>query len=184
MSIFILPLVLIVLVFIYAAVFYNKTIGLKNYIDEAFSTMDVYLKKRWDMIPNLVEVVKGYSSFEKETLEEVMKYRNVNYSAQTNSQKIDLNSRLSMGLANLIATVENYPELKANENFKRLSSELTKIEEDIANSRKYYNGCVREYNTSIQIFPANVLAVFFNFKPGKMFEIEKSERANVKISFK
>ena len=162
---------------------YNKGIGLRNYIFEAFSTMDVYLKKRWDLIPNLLETTKGYMAHEKGIFEQVAKIRSQGYNALSNEQKIDLNNQLGMYLSKLIAVAENYPDLKANESFNNLSKELSKIEEDIANSRKYYNGCVREYNTFIQIFPNNIFSGMFNFQKEKLFEINENERNVVKVSF-
>ena len=176
-------LAILALVIAYIIVFYNRCITLKNFIKEAFSTMDVYLKKRWDLIPNLVETVKGYATHEKGVLEEITALRNKNYTNMSNEEKMDINNQLSLGLSKLIAVAENYPDLKASENFMKLSDELTKVEEDIANSRKYYNGCVREFNTSIQTFPNNVLANIFSFKEEKLFEIDELERQNVKVSF-
>ena len=162
---------------------YNNCIKLLNYVKEAFSTMDVYLKKRWDLVPNLVEIVKGYAAHEKSVLEEVTSLRNLNYADLNQEQKMDINNRLGLGLSKLIAVAENYHDLKASESFVKLQSELTKIEEDIANSRKYYNGCVREFNTFIQMFPINLLAGLFNFKEQKLFEIDESQRENIKVSF-
>ena len=163
--------------------FYNKFITLRNYIKEAFSTMDVYLKKRWDLIPNLVETTKGYMQHENVVLEKITQLRNQNYGFLNNKEKMDINNKLTLGLSNLIATAENYPDLKANENFNNLMNELTNIENDIANSRKYYNGTVREYNTAIQLFPAVIIANIFNFKEEKLFEIESAQKENVKVEF-
>ena len=172
----------VLLILLYIGLTYNRFVKLFNYIKEAFSTMDVYLKKRWDLIPNLVETVKGYATHEKNVLEEVTSLRNMNYSNLSNSEKIDVNNKLSFGLSKLIAIAENYPDLKASTHFGELQKELTQIEDEIANSRKYYNGCVREYNTLIQIFPSNIIATSFNFKEQKMFEIDESQRENIKVS--
>ena len=150
--------VLIILLLSYIIGVYNKGITLRNYIKEAFSTMDVYLKKRWDLIPNLVETVKGYVSHEQDVLKKITELRNKNYSGLSDAEKMNLNSELGFGLAKLIAVAENYPDLKANQNFSNLMQELCLIEEDIANSRKYYNGNVREFNTFIQLFPTNIIA--------------------------
>jgi len=176
-------LIIAVVAVLYIGLAYNKCVKLSNYVKEAFSTMDVYLKKRWDLIPNLIETVKGYAAHEKGILEEVTSLRNMNYSNLTQEQKVDVNNRLSMGLSKLIAVAENYPDLKASESFVNLQRELSKVEEDIANSRKYYNGCVREYNTYIQIFPTVLIASIFNFKEQKLFEIDELQRENVKVSF-
>ncbi len=175
--------VLIILLLSYIIGVYNKGITLRNYIKEAFSTMDVYLKKRWDLIPNLVETVKGYVSHEQDVLKKITELRNKNYSGLSDTEKMNLNSELGFGLAKLIAVAENYPDLKANQNFSNLMQELSLIEEDIANSRKYYNGNVREFNTFIQLFPTNIIAAVFGFKEEKLFEIDDNQRENVKVSF-
>lgn len=162
---------------------YNKGVTLRNYVREAFSTMDVYMKKRWDLIPNLVETAKGYMTHEQSTLTKITELRNQNYSGMSNEQKMDVNAQLGFGLSKLLAVAENYPDLKANENFLRLMEELSTVEEDIANSRKYYNGTVREYNNYTELFPTNIIAMIFNFKAEKMYEISEKERENVKVSF-
>lgn len=175
--------ILSVIVLLYIIGTYNKGVTLRNYVREAFSTMDVYLKKRWDLIPNLVEAVKGYVQHEKDVLEKITELRNMNYGNLSNEQKMELNSQLGFGLSKLIAVAENYPELKANENFNNLMQELSEVEEDIANSRKYYNGTVREFNNYTELFPSNIVALIFGFKAEKMFEISENERENVKVSF-
>lgn len=175
--------VLSLAIIIYLINAYNKGIILRNYVREAFSTMDVYMKKRWDLIPNLVETAKGYMTHEQNTLSKITELRNLNYGGMSNEQKMDVNAQLGFGLAKLIAVAENYPDLKANENFLRLMDELTAVEEDIANSRKYYNGTVREFNNFTELFPTNIIAMIFNFKAEKMYEISDKERENVKVSF-
>mgnify|MGYP002474955684 CR=1 FL=1 len=145
--------------------------------------MDVYLKKRFDLIPNLVESVKGYSVHEKELLDNIVNLRSKTYSNLSNDKKMDLNSQLDIGLSRLIALSENYPELKANENFLELQRQLEQIENDISQSRKYYNGTVREFNTKIQMFPTVVIASALGFKPQKMFEVDNSQKDNIKVSF-
>ncbi len=171
------------LIIVYIVNAYNKGIILKNYVKEAFSTMDVYMKKRWDLIPNLVEATKGYMTHEQNTLTKITELRNQNYSNLNNEQKMDINSQLGLGISKLIAVAENYPELKANENFVKLMDDLSSVEEDIANSRKYYNGTVREYNNFTELFPTNIIASIFGFRAEKMYEISDSERENVKVSF-
>ena len=165
------------------AVYYNKFITLRNYVKEAFATMDVYMKKRWDLIPNLVEAAKGYMQHESQVFEKITELRNLNYGFLNDNQKLEVNKRLGVGLSNLIATAENYPDLKANESFASLTNELSEIEEEIANARKYYNGTVREYNTAIQLFPAVIVANILNFKEEKLFEIDDTEKQNVKVQF-
>ncbi len=175
---------IIVLIALYVFSTYNGLIKTRNLVEEAFSTMDVYLKKRWDLIPNLVEVVKGYAAHEKETLEQVTSLRTNSYDDMSMEQKISVNEQVSQGISKLLAVAENYPDLKASQNFSDLSKELSNVENDIANSRKYYNGTVRNLNNKVQMFPSNIIANIFNFKAAKMFEIVAEERNNVKVDFK
>ena len=172
----------IALLVIYVLITYNGFVRIKNRVEEAFSTMDVYLKKRWDLIPNIVETVKGYAKHEKSTLSEVIKLRNGAYDDMSSDEKIKANQELSKGITKIMALAEQYPDLKANENFKDLSAQLTKIEDEIANSRKYYNGTVREFNDKVQMFPSNVVAMIFGYKTKTMFEANEEERKNVKVS--
>ena len=173
----------IALLVIYVLVTYNVFVKMKNRVDESFSTMDVYLKKRWDLIPNIVETVKGYAKHEKSTLSDVIKLRNSAYDNMSSDEKIKANQQLSKGITKIMALAEQYPDLKANENFKDLSTQLTKIEDEIANSRKYYNGTVREFNDKVQMFPSNIVAKIFGYKTKNMFEVSTEERENVKVSF-
>ena len=172
---------IIVLTIIYAFALYNSFVKLNNKVKEAFSTMDVYLKKRWDLIPNIVETVKGYAKHEKDTLKEVVELRNSAYDKMSDDEKIKTNEQLSSGINKIMALAEAYPDLKANENFKDLSKELLKIEDDIANSRKYYNGVVRIYNNKVEMFPSNIFAGLFGYKSKAMFEASANERENVKV---
>lgn len=174
---------LVVLIAIFALTTYNSLVRLNNKVKEAFSTMDVYLKKRWDLIPNIVETVKGYATPEKETLASVINLRNGAYESMSDEEKIKANKELSKGVVKIMALAESYPELKANENFKDLSTQLTKVEEDIANSRKYYNGVVRTFNDKVLVFPNNIFASIFGFKAKDMFEVDAVERENVKVEF-
>ena len=174
-------MVIIVLILIYFGVTYNSFVKLSNTVKEAFSTMDVYLKKRWDLIPNIVETVKGYAKHEKSTLKEIIELRNSTYDNMSTNEKVDVNNKLSQGINKLMAIAEAYPELKANENFKDLSQQLTKVEDDIANSRKYYNGSVRIFNDKVQMFPSNIVAGILGFKEQKMFEASENERENVQV---
>lgn len=173
---------IIVILLIYILITYNSFINSRNLIKEAFSTMDIYLKKRWDIIPNLIEVVKSYSKYEKETLTKITSLRSSSYDELTMDNKIDINEELSKCLSNIFAVSENYPELKANELYTNLSNNLISIEDEIANSRKYYNGTVRNFNNKIQMFPNNILAKLFRFKEFKMFEANAEEKNNVGVN--
>ena len=173
----------IALLVIYVLVTYNVFVKMKNRVDESFSTMDVYLKKRWDLIPNIVETVKGYAKHEKSTFSDVIKLRKGAYDNMSSDEKIKATQQLSKGITKIMALAEQYPDLKANENFKDLSTQLTKIEDEIANSRKYYNGTVREFNDKVQMFPSNIVAKIFGYKAKIMFEATEEERKNVKVSF-
>ena len=173
--------IIALLVVVYVIAAYNKAVGLRNYVREAFSTMDVYLKKRWDLVPNLVECVKAYASHEKGVFEGVTNLRSRDYSTLSQHEKLNVNEQLSSALPKLVAVAENYPELKANESFANLMKELSKIEEDIANARKYYNGTVRELNNFLEIFPSNIIGKMFGFKTERMFEIGSEQRENVKV---
>lgn len=172
---------IIALIIIYIFALYNSLIKLNNKVKEAFSTMDVYLKKRWDLVPNLVETVKGYAKHEKDTLKEVINLRSGVYDEMSNDEKIKTNEQLATGINKIMALAESYPELKASDNFKNLSNQLTKIEDDIANARKYYNGVVRIYNNKVEMFPNNIFAKAFGYKAKTMFEASVNERGNVKI---
>ena len=157
---------------------YNNLIQLRNKVKEAFSTMDVYLKKRYDLIPGLVDIVKGYAKHETDTLQEVTKMR-------VNAQKSDLNAainnemKIGDALQSLLVIVEKYPDLKANTNFLDLQERLSKMEEEIAFSRRYYNGCVREFNDRCQMFPFNLIAGVFGFKALPMYQVEREQERKV-----
>lgn len=169
------------IIVLYLVSMYNSLIKLNNKVEEGFSTMDVYLKKRWDLIPNLVELLKSYMKHEKTTLEEVVKLRNSSYDNMSNEDKMNVNNKLTTGISKIIALAENYPDLKANQSFIELNNSLTVIEEDIANARKYYNGTVRMFNDKVLVFPTNIISSLFGFKSKKMFEIEETQRENIKI---
>ena len=172
---------ILLVILIYFFVTYNNLIKLKNQVKEAFSTMDIYLKKRWDLIPNIVETVKGYSKYEKETLGEIVEIRSKAYNNMSDGEKVNTNNQLSGKLEKLMIEIENYPDLKASENYLDLSHQLVKVEEDIANSRKYYNGAVKVYNNKIQMFPSNLVASLLKFEEQNMFEINITEKENVKV---
>lgn len=172
----------IVIVF-YTIGVYNRGVSLRNYVREAFATMDVYLKKRWDLVPNLVETVKGYSEFEQNTFLKVTELRTKNYSTMTTEEKLDANKELNGAIRSILAVAENYPDLKSNETYTNLMNQLTSLENDIANSRKYYNGTVRELNTFLEVFPSNIIGSTFGLKKEPMFAAEENERENVKVEF-
>lgn len=177
-------LAIIVIIVIWLAGSYNGFIKLRNKAEEAFSAMDVSLKKRYDLIPNYVETVKGYAKHESETLEKVISARNAAMSASTAEERIANDNILSGTLKSLFALSEAYPDLKANQNFLQLQDQLQRIEEEIAGSRRYYNGVVNRFNTKVEMFPGNILAGVFGFKRKPLYEVtETSQRENVKVAF-
>ena len=166
---------------------YNGLIRLKNRVDEAWSDIDVQLKRRYDLIPNLVNTVKGYASHERETLEKVVIARNAAMAAQSTGDakaQGEAENALSGTLKSIFALAENYPDLKANTNFLELQRELSDTENKIQASRRFYNGNVRDFNTKIQTFPNNIIASWLKFTDREFFEIENEvERNNVEVKF-
>lgn len=158
----------------------NKFVILQNQYEEAFSTMDVYLKKRFDLIPNLVETVKGYAKHESEALEKVIAARS---RAVTNIEKIEADAQLSQSIRNVQMVAERYPELRANTNFLDLQNQLKLIENEIANSRKYYNATVKAFNTKLGLFPSSVVAKMKHLTKQPLYEIDVTERQNVQVKF-
>ncbi len=175
-------LVLIVLVFA-AAGMYNGLIRLKNRVDEAWSDIDVQLKRRYDLIPNLVNTVKGYATHERELFEKVTEARTRAMGAGNAMDKAQAENALAGTLKTLFAVAENYPQLKANENFLELQKELTDTEDKIQASRRFYNGNVRDFNTKIEIFPTNIFAGMLNFTKRDFFEAKEEEKEAVKVEF-
>ena len=176
-------LILIVLIVGSVIVMYNKLVKLKTLMEEGWSIIDVFLKKRYDLIPNLVESVKGYATHERDTLEKVMLARSQAMNATNREEKNEFENSLGGQLGRLMAVTENYPQLRANENFMHLQRELAGLEGEIEKSRRYYNGSVREYNISLKSFPSNIIAGMFNFEAGVFFEIKNTEREAPKVSF-
>ena len=174
-------LVVIIILLIYLVYTYNKVITYRNYVREAFATMDVYLKKRWDLVPNLIELVKSYTQYEKGILKELTEIRTRDYQGLSAEDKIDTNMVLGQTLTKFVAVAENYPDLKSNQTYTTLMQQLENVENDIANARKYYNGTVRELNTFLEIFPTNAIAGLFDFKREKLFIAEENERVNIKV---
>ena len=172
--------VLLLLVF-YAIGIYNKLVNARNKVDNQFSQIDIQLKRRADLIPNIVETVKGYAKHEKDTFKEVIDARNKAVSANSVNDKIVAENELSGALNKLFALTEAYPELKANENFLSLQAELSGIEDEIAQSRKYYNAVVREFNDKVEMIPSNIVAKTAGYKSKEMFIAEENEKKSVKV---
>ena len=184
MEIFI-AIIFIILVILGVSVIlsYNGFVKSRNQIEEAFSTMDVYLKKRYEMIPRLVEIVKQYSMHEKETLERIVQARSMAINASTVEERGQNENMLSGALKSLFAISEGYPELKANENYLELQTQLADLEDEISQSRKYYNGVVKVMNNKVEIFPSNLFAKLFGFNRYPYFMADEYERQNVEIRF-
>ena len=174
---------IILLLIIYVVGVYNSLVKLRNKVDDQSSQVDIELKKRFDLVPNLVETVKGYAKHEKETLEEVIKARNSFTSAGNMNEELAANDNLSNALTKLFALSEAYPDLKANTNFINLQNRLNEIEENIAYKRSFYNETVRMYNDKIMTVPSNIVANIFNFKEKEYFQINEKVKENVKVSF-
>jgi LemA protein len=177
-------LVIVVLLFVFVIGMYNGLVRLKVQCDNAWSDIDVQLKRRYDLIPNLVETVKGYAAHEKGTLEGVVAARNSAMSAQGPEAKAQAEGMLTSALRQVFALAEAYPQLKAVESFTQLQQSLSQIEDSIQNARRYYNAVVRDLNTKIVQFPSNIIAGMFNIKPREFFEINApAEREAPKVSF-
>lgn len=177
-------LAVILLLVIYLVASYNKFIKLRNKTEEAYSAMDVSLKKRYDLIPACVETVKGYARHERDTLEAVLKARNSVIQAADPAQRMADENILGGALKNLFAVAEAYPELKADGTFRELQQQLARVEEEIAGSRRYYNGVVNKYNTQTEMFPGSLLAKMFGFERKPLYEVTNAEeREKQTISF-
>ena len=162
---------------------YNGLVVAKQKIKEAFADIDTMLKKRFDLIPNIVETVKGYATHESKLFEDIAKYRAASVSGGTIEEKAEASNMLSGALKSLFTVAENYPELKANTNFLELQNTLNQVESDIQNSRRYYNGAVREFNNKVVVFPTNLVAQMLGFTEEKYFETKEEERQNVSVKF-
>jgi len=175
---------LVVIVAFYAIGIYNQLVKLKNLVAEAWSGIDVQLKKRYDLIPNSVETVKGYATHEKETFENVTRARAAAQQATTVEGQQAAENALKGSLVNLMAVAERYPDLKANANFLDLQNKLTEVESDIEKARRYYNGNVRDQNTLIETFPSNVIANSFGFAKSAFFELDdQAEKKAPSVKF-
>ena len=177
-------LVIVILLVIVIIGMYNGLVQARIKVDNAWSQIDVQLQRRFDLIPNFVETVKGYMTHEKETFEKIAALRTSWANASSVSEKADLDNQLSTSLKTIMAVSENYPELKANQNFSELSEELRNTENKISFSRQFYNDTVTMYNTKLQVFPSNIIAGMFNFKSRDLFKVESDEaRKNVQVDF-
>lgn len=174
-------------VLVWAIALYNGLIKLKNRVDEAWSDIDVQLKRRYDLIPNLISTVKGYAAHESGTFQKVTEARTAAMAAQASGDakaQAEAENMLSSTLKSIFALAENYPDLKANENFLELQRELSDTEDKIQASRRFYNGNVRDFNTKIELFPNNIIAGILNFTKREFFEVgDEKERENVKVEF-
>lgn len=178
-------LAVVVIVAIWAVLTYNKGIRLRNQAEESWSGISVQLKRRYDLIPNLVNTVKGYATHEQETLEKAISLRNQAQAVPQSDHggQAQAEQALSAGIRSIFALAENYPELKANENFRELQRSLADIEEHIQNARRYYNAVVRDNNNYVESFPSMVIAQMGGFTTLSYFEIDDRERENVKVEF-
>ena len=173
----------VVLIALYFMSTYNGLVKLRNMVKDQWSQIDVLLKRRADLIPNLVETVKGYTKHEKETLEAVINARNKAVSAQTTEEEMKANGELSGALSRLFALAESYPDLKANANFMDLQSNLKETEDKISYARQFYNDAVLKYKNKLEVFPSNIVAGIFGFKPEPFFEATDKEKENPQVKF-
>ncbi len=178
-----LLIIILVVVAVFVWISYNSLVKLRNMARAAWADIDVQLKRRHDLIPNLVETVKGYAAHERGTLEAVINARAKAVSAKTPEERIEGENMLTQALRGLLAVVENYPDLKANQNFLDLQKQLAEIEDAIQNARRYYNAVVRDYNIKTEVFPSNIIASMFGFKKMPYFEIEEAERQAPQVKF-
>lgn len=184
-SVLVALLVIVAVVLLWFVAIYNKLIKLRNMKEEGWSGIDVQLKRRANLIPNLIESVKGYMGHEKSVLEEVTRLRSQAMNASNIEGKIAAESALTSMLGKFFALAENYPDLKANQNFIDLQNQLSEVEDQIQMSRRYYNGTVRNLNVGIETFPNTIVATMFKFEKGEFFEVEdEADRAVPKVDFK
>ena len=183
MIVVIILVVVLVLLALYVIVSYNGLVSLRNRIENAWAQIDVQLKRRYDLIPNLVETVKGYAAHERETLDAVITARNAGMNAQGPHDQAEAENQISGALKSLFALSEAYPDLKANQNFAQLQEELTGTEGRIAYARQFYNDTVYRYNTKVQSFPANILANMFRFSEREYFQADDESRGPTQVSF-
>lgn len=176
-------IVVLVLLILYVISTYNGLVSLRNKKDDQWSQIDVQLKRRADLIPNLVEIVKGYAKHESETLEKVIEARNTYMTAKTPEEEMKASGEVTQALNKLLALSEAYPELKANQNFLGLQQDVSDTEDKISYARQFYNDSVLTYNNKVQMFPSNIIAGMFNFTKASFFEVSDSDKQAPKISF-
>ncbi|MBD9107298.1 LemA family protein [bacterium] len=176
-------IIVLVLIVLWAISVYNSLIALRNRVKDQWAQIDVQLKRRFDLIPNLVETVKGYTKHESETLEAVIKARNTYVSATVPEEQMKADGELTKAISKLFALTESYPELKANTNFQALQQELTETESKIAAARQFYNDTVMVYNNKVSMVPSNIIASLFKFNKEAFFEANETERQNVQVKF-
>ena len=179
----IILIIIVVLILIYLGSTYNSFVVLRNRVKDQWAQIDVQLKRRFDLIPNLVETVKGYTKHESETLEAVIKARNTYVTAGTPEAQMKADGELTQAISKLFALTESYPDLKANTNFQHLQEELTQTESKIASARQFYNDTVMLYNNKISMVPSNIIASLFKFNKEAFFEANETERQNVSVKF-
>lgn len=184
-AIIVVLVIAVILIFIgvFVATTYNGLVSLRNRVNDQWSQIDVELKRRFDLIPNLVNTVKGYAKHESETLESVIKARNTYLSAGTKEDALKADGELTSAINKLFALAESYPDLKANENFVNLQNQLMDTENKISYARKFYNDTALQLNNKIEMFPSNIIASMFHFTKVEFFKAEETERQNVKVEF-
>ncbi len=168
---------------VYIVMIFNGLVALKNDVAKAFANIDILLKQRHDELPNLVEACKGYMNYERDTLEKITQARSLYQQAVSVDQKAQADQSMTSALRGLFAVAENYPQLKANENFMQLEKRITELESEIADRREFYNDCVNTLNIRIQQFPDTFIASFMNLQPHPMFKVDDADKASVKMSF-
>ena len=178
-----IAIIVVVAIIVIAVLYYiakrNSIIASRNRVDESWSGIDVQLKRRHDLVPNLVETVRGYAAHERSTLDQVVRARGAAVTAQTPEARAQAENQLTGALRQLFALAESYPDLKANQSFRDLQNSLAELEETIQSSRRYYNAVVRDFNTTIDSFPSNQIALFFRFAKRQYFELERPEDRQV-----
>lgn len=172
---------ILIIIVIYLITSYNGLVGKRNKVKDSWSQIDIQLKRRFDLIPNLVNTVKSYARYEEETLQKVIEARNKFMKASSPSEEMEANANLTSELNRLAVVVERYPNLKANESYKNLQNQLVETENKISFSRQFYSDTVMNYNNAVQSFPSNIIASMFNFKEADYFEALEEERKNVNI---
>ena len=182
-----MPWIILIVVLLVLGIFigsvYNSLVSLRNKVRDQYSQIDVQLKRRFDLIPNLIETVKGYMKHESETLENVIKARNTYLSASLPEEQMKADGELTKAISKLFALTESYPDLKANQNFQELQEELQQTEDKIAMSRQFYNDIVMQYNNKVETVPSNIIASIFKFTKEAFFQALEEERENVKVKF-